>query len=371
MIGAPIKLLYVITDLEVGGVPLHLHRLALAMRDRGFSPSVVCLGGDGAVADRLRHDGVTVHTCRGRGGWDFRVLGRLAGVMADVQPDVVHALLFHANVAARLCARWASIPPDRVICEIQTVELKRRWHLAVDRWSHRGCRVTIGNSPSVIDHLAGMARIPRSRLRLVRGGIDGAPLREAAAIERTSLGVGDHDPIVLWTGRLDPVKGLSVLLKAFASVHRQTGAHLMLAGGGSLRGSLSRQISRLRLEHSAHLLGVRDDIMALLKTADLFVFPSSAEGLPNALLEAMAARCPIVATDVPGCRDLIEHEKTGLLVRYGDTDALAAAIVRLLRDRHTADRLAVRAAKVVERDWSIRATLDAYESIYREIGPRT
>ncbi len=371
----PASILYVITDLEVGGVPLHLHRLARAMKTHGFRPAVVSLAPAGPVAEMLREDAIAVYSCEGRGGWDFRVIGRLARIIEKTRPDIVHALLFHANVAARRAAKKADFPRERLVCEIQTVEVERRWHLWMDRVTHRGCRFTIGNSPSVIEHLAARARIPRDRLRLVRGGIDPKPPQEAEPLDRTTLDLPPNAPLVLWVGRLDPVKGLDKLLQAFHLVVKSEGepesarsnAHLLLAGDGPLHPELARQIEHLELQAQVHLLGARDDVPKLLKTADVFVFPSRTEGLPNALLEAMAAGCPIVTTDVPGCRDLIEHERTGLIVPYGDTKALATAISRLLRNPTIAQELAGRAAKEVTERWHVEGTYDAYADVYAEI----
>lgn len=369
------SILYVITDLEVGGVPLHLHRLARAMKARGYRPTVVSLAPAGPVADMLRGDTIDVQSCQGHGGWDFRVIGRLARILQKVRPDIIHALLFHANVAARRAARKADFPSECVVCEIQTVEVERRWHLWVDRLTHRGCRFTLGNSPSVIEHLAARAKIPRDRLRLVRGGIDPKPLQDAQPLDRSTLNLPPDVPLVLWVGRLDPVKGLDRLLQAFRLALEAEGeqhiarsdAHLLLAGDGPLRAELEAQIEQLELQGRVHLLGARRDVPSLLKAADVFVFPSRTEGLPNALLEAMAAGCPIVTTDVPGCRDLIEHERTGLLVPYGDTDSLTAAISRLLRDRTTAQELADRAVKEVTKIWHVEGTHDAYAHVYAEI----
>ena len=361
-------ILYVITDLELGGVPLHLHRLALAMRERGFTPRVVSLAGCGPVAESMAKNGIEVQSCEGSGGWDVRVLVRLTRIMRASEPDLVHSFLFHANLAARLAAWEAGVPSDRVICEIQTVEKERLWHLTVARWTQGGCKFTIGNSPSVVEHLASRGGIKRDRLRLIRGGIDAVPLREALPAGRSALGLPEESSIVLWTGRLDPVKGLATLVDSFVDVATANkNAYLLLVGSGPLREQLSRQIAGLNMTKRVLMLGARDDVPALLKAADVFVLPSRTEGLPNSLLEAMASPCAVVATDVPGCRDLVAHEQTGLLVPYGDTSVLSAAIRRLLDDGKLANQLARSAGDLVERSWRIEDTYAEYANTYEEL----
>lgn len=360
-------ILYVITDLELGGVPLHLNRLAAAMTSRGFRVTVVSLKPTGPVGGMLAGAGICVLSCQGNSGWDFRVIPRLAEIIREQKPHIVHSLLFHANLAARMAAPRAEFPSDRILCEIQTVEVERRWHLWVDRLTYDQCRFTIGNSPSVIEHLADHARIPRDRLRLVRGGIDPAAVEAALPIPKPQIvpAARADTPLVLWVGRLDPVKGLNVLIEAFGRLARRNPAHLVLAGGGPLRGALERQISDLRLSGRVHLLGPRRYVPSLLKSCDVFAFPSRTEGLPNALLEAMAARLPIVTTNVPGCRDLIQHERNGLLVPFGDAGRLAEAMLRLLEDDALAANLAAAAGEAVARDWHISRMLDDYERLYR------
>ncbi len=390
-------LLYVITDLRLGGVPLHLRGLlAAALGRRMAAPGVVESGGPwrvtvatlspgGQVADMLRADGVEVLDCGGRGGWDARVIFRLARIIQSVRPQLIHSFLFHANLAARIAGKLVGFPSERLLCEIQTVEVERQWHLTLDHATHEWCRLTIGNSPSVVEHLHRVAGIPLSRLRLIRGGVDparfagGATLRGAqepgfqkALRESLALPVpvsALDAPWILWVGRLDPVKGLHLLFEAFQRVARSSSAHLMIAGDGPLRSDLERQIRGTPLGQRVHLLGPRRDVPDLLRAADLFVFPSRTEGLPNALLEAMACGLPIVTTDVPGCRDLICDQINGLVVPYDDVAALAPAMQAQLTDRASASRMAQAARSSVEQLWNIRRTYAEYWSLYDQLLP--
>ncbi|MCP4248705.1 MAG: glycosyltransferase [bacterium] len=362
------RILHVITDLETGGVPLHLLRLAGYLHGRGDAVRVVSLAPPGPVSEQLELAGVETGACDAAGWWDWRAVDRLAGIIREFRPDLVHALLFHANIAARLACALAGFDAGRLICEIQTVEVERRWHLAVDRWTQRLCRWTVGNSPSVLEHLA-RGGIDRSRLRLIWGGVDVEALQAADPIDRQALadlGLDAGRPLLLWVGRLDPIKGLDVLVRAIALIRRTQPVQLAIVGDGPYREELEACIAANDLGESVRLLGMRGDVASWLQAADVFVFPSRTEGLPNALLEAMAVGLPVVTTDVAGCRDLIRHGRTGLLVPADDAAALAAAVLRLHDRRPFARCLGEAAADHVRRRHRREACFEAYRALYRQ-----
>ncbi len=360
------RITYVITDLHTGGVPLHLLRLATGVRERGFNPSVVSLAPGGAVADQLRIQGIPTCSCNAAAARDLPAIWRLARHLRSLQPDIVHSLLFHANVASRLAIRLAGIAPDRLICEIQTVEVERRWHLLVGGLTHSLGRCVVGNSPSVVEHLQRRAHMSPDRLRCIPGGVDVDRIADAPPANREELGIPQSKRVVLWIGRLDPVKGLDGLVDAFTTVVEACDATLLLAGEGAYEAAVRRRIEHNKLKEHVHLLGRRSDVASLLKLADVFVLPSRTEGMPNAILEAMAARCPVVTTDVPGCHDLVTHERTGLLVEYGNTHDLSAGILRLLGDHPLVARLTNDADRHVRDHFTLDRCVDRYVAMYRE-----
>lgn len=363
----PIRVNYVITDLKVGGVPLHLYRLATRLPRDEVLPRVISLADEGPVGQRLRDAGVEVHACGARSTGDIPALVRLWRLLQQHPCDVLHALLFHANTAARIVGPLAGVPCRRIITEIQTVECERRWHLLVDGLTCRLSRYEVGNSPSVVAHLHARARIPRSRLRCVRGAVDVEAIAGAPPAERAQLGVAPEEMLILWTGRLDPIKGFEEMLAAFRRFRKSVPAKFILVGEGPYRSVVERLIQECQLSNNVVLAGQRTDIPALLRAADAFLFCSRTEGLPNSLLEAMAASLPIVATDVPGCRDLIVHRRTGLLVPSGSVPHIVEALTRIRNDQAESSKMGRRAQAWVRQhacldDW-VRTWVQAYREV--------
>src|SRR5581483_10223518 len=178
-----------------------------------------------------------------------------------------------------------------------------------------------------------------------------------------SLERREEPGLVLYVGRLNAQKRLDVLLRALAQV---PAARLELAGEGEEEAPLRALARSLGLEARVHFLGVRSDVPALQARAQVFCLPSASEGLPNALLEALAAGTPAVATDIQGSRDVARPEREALLVPPGDEAALARALARLLEDRALAARLAL-AGRERARELSLEKTADAYSKIFTEV----
>lgn len=212
---------------------------------------------------------------------------------------------------------------------------------------------------ALMDDLA----IPSSRVRVILNGAS-APAPPRTTLRR-ELGLNVHDTLIVSVANLYPVKGHTHLIEALALLRKDHPAlHLALAGRGQMQPVLERQACQLGLEGHVHFLGLRGDIPNVLCSADLFVLASLSEGLPLALLEAMLAGIPAVATEVGEVPEVLGGGHFGLTVPPGDAHALASAIHSLLDDPEESCAMAYRAQLRARGRFSVRHMVDAYLALY-------
>ena len=225
---------------------------------------------------------------------------RLARALRGHRPELVQSFLFHANVAARLAAPWACRP--WVVGGLRVAEHRKRWHLVLDRLTAPLASGSVCVSRGVLEFSRRTGGLDPRRLTVIPNGIDPEPFDRACAVPRGTLGVPEDAQLALAVGRLDAQKGIPDLLAAAEQVIAADPTwHLALAGDGPRRAWLVDQLAaRPALRGRVHWLGARDDIPALLKSADVLVLASLWEGMPNVVLEAMAAGRAVVATAVEG-----------------------------------------------------------------------
>ena len=232
----------------------------------------------------------------------------------------------------------------------------------------RGIAVSQAIATSVDDVLGW----PPRKLEVIRNGINVERLQQQRDPElRRELAAGSDDFVFLTTARLDPQKGLDVLLRAARSVE---GARFLIAGVGAERARLERQADELGVGERVLFLGHRPDVPALLAASDGFVLPSLFEGTSLALLEAMAAGKPVVASAIPGTDELVVDGETGLLVPARDADALAQALRRIVAEPELSARLGAAARHKAETAHSAvsstRRVVDVYDTLLAKRGRR-
>jgi glycosyltransferase involved in cell wall biosynthesis len=208
--------------------------------------------------------------------------------------------------------------------------------------------------------------LPHSRLTFIPNGVRLSPAQSSTL--RAELGMSERGRLILSVGSLYPVKGHSHLLQAVAALSsRHPDLHVAIAGRGEMHDSLLDLGRSLGLGSRLHLLGLRADVANVLAAADVFVLPSLSEGLPLAILEAMLASRPIVASDVGEIGQVLGHGKAGILVKPGDTAELAEGIDRLLSDPGGARQMGEYGAQRADTEYRLERMVGRYEALYRSL----
>ncbi len=304
---------------------------------------------------------------------DAAAVARLGALFRRRRPDVVHAHTYKAGVTASVAARLAGVPAvvftphGHIFARGSRIpgvpEGGRR--LAALLWITRAAqcfahRVTALSTADLEGQLA-LGLAPRSKYCVVRNGID---VDRFAAPPRRDLSGG---PVIGAVGRFTEEKGHTHLVEAFARARvALPGARLVLVGYGELEADLRQRATSLGLDGAVRFAGERDSA-EMLPGFDLFVQPSLYESQGLAILEAMAAGRPVVASDVGGVRDVVQEGETGLLVPPADPAALAGAIVRLARSPDLASSMADRARARVRELFTLDRMVEAYARLYRQI----
>ncbi|MCA9074186.1 MAG: glycosyltransferase [Planctomycetaceae bacterium] len=369
MSDTPTRIAFCITELDPGGAERALVRIVSGLdRDR-WSPHVYCLAERGPLADDLDAANVPVTCLNVRSNRDVGVIGRLTRALREFQPELLQTFMFHGNLVGRIAAWWAGVP--HVVAGVRVVEPDMRWRMRLDRWTNRLVDHTVCVSRAVADAYLDLG-YGEDQLTVVPNGVDFERFANAEPADLTTFGIPRNSHTIISVGRLHPQKGFDRLIDAFADVTARATVdepfHLMIVGEGPERQMLESQIDRLGLNAHVHLIGRQPETAPLLRATDLFVLSSRWEGMPNVLLEAMAAGLPCVATNVEGVAELITDEKTGLCVSVDGTDELlSAAIERLITNTTFAGEIATSGQARVREAFTWEQTIQGFESVWERV----
>ena len=353
---------FLITCLEGGGAQRVVHDLALGLSAAGWRVRVTALRQPSEGSDRftepLLEAGISVGNAGFRHPLDLVALGRLLADVWSFGPDLLHAHLFHAHLAARLC------PVRRVVCSHHEVERRNRpLRPLLQRLTGWRDAATVAVSQAVADHVGSAFGF---RARVIPNGLSLARLHPPSRLKaRLRLGLDPQAEVIGAVGRLHPQKGLEDLLQAFAEL-RRPGALLLLAGEGGLEEPLRRLAERLGVASRVRFLGFQKDVSLLLPALDVLAMPSRWEGFGLGLVEAMACGVPVVATRVDSLPEVAGG--AARLVRPARPDLLAKALGHLLdhpEERAELSRLGRARARAFRVEAMVQAHLELYWQLLR------
>ncbi len=365
------RILLLLTDLQIGGTPAVVRELALRLTAAGGAyVEVACLAPWGPVADQIARAGIRVTALNARSPLNLpQVVLRLARLIRASRFDTVFSFLIHANATA--AAASVLCPRVRFLQSIQTTQPWPRWHWKVQAVVQRRAERIIVPSPSVAAVARTWARIPPEKIVVIPNAVPcgtGIPPVSGSAHPQDfspkgamKHGQDAHATKVGFIGRLDPIKRIPDLLHAMTLL--EPPIQLDIFGEGAERPKLEQLIIRLGLTERVTLHGAIPQPHSALAATDLLVLPSQTEGFGLVLIEAMAAGVPVVATDVPGIRDVVRNGETGVLVPVGSPARLAEEIGSLLRDEPRRKSLIARAYQDVRERFSWDVVVPQYRKV--------
>lgn len=365
-----IRLLMLTVGFEAGGTEGQIAELAVRFDRQRYEVLVCTLKAEHERMWGLRAKGIRVVALGGHGKWDPAVLFRFRELVRDERPDIIHAFLFRANIAARIVGFLMKVPV--VLSSYRGVEVQQellpRWiDRLTRRWSHAITCCSHAVRDAALDRVGGEA----TRYHTIYNGVDVYRFVHAHPMGRSDIGLQPDGCVVGTVCRLvEPLKGVGHLLEALAKLVQNPAlchTQLLIVGDGPARIQLSAHAARLRLSSCVKFLGARQDVERLLPLMDVFVLPSTYEGFGIAIVEAMASGRPVVATRVGGIPEIIRHNETGILVPPGDPHALALALEGLLLDPHESRRLAAAGQAVAERQFAIETAVQCHQDLYESL----
>jgi glycosyltransferase involved in cell wall biosynthesis len=370
-----IRVLHLIATLAAGGTELAMLRLIRSLGPRGYRFRVAWLLGEPALAAEIEEaTGAPPVPIGLRAKADPGALLRLCRLVRRERVDIVHTHMDLADYYGAAAARLAGAALVSSKQNADEFRRRRTWKrppfLLLERASYAAADAVIAVSQGLVGFLEEAESLPRHKTVVIGNGVDPeiaarAPSREDA---RRALGIDARSPVVGTVGRLAEQKGQIDLLRAMPAIQADLpGVRLLIAGDGPLRGVLEEESRRLGLGRAARLLGHRADVPLVLSALDLFVLPSLWEGLPQALLEAMALSLPVVATRCVGVEETVGEGTTGFLVPPGDPPAIARCALRVLRDPALARRLGEAGRKAVLEHHALDRVAGRVDRLYRDI----
>jgi len=365
------KIALVIPTMDRGGAEKQVVLLAIGLKNAGHDVRVVLLTRDGPRSESLRAAGVEVVLIGKKFKLDPTALWRLARWMKSWQPDVVHTWLFAANSFGRVAAKLAGVPV--VIASERCVDpWKRRWHFWIDRRLQCVTDTITTNSDGVREfyneHGIGI-----DSFEIIPNGVENSQtLKSQPTIDRETarkrLDVSVDRKLILAVGRLWPQKRIRDLIWAgeLLGTLRQDST-LVIIGDGPQREAMVRHRDTVSRVEFVRFAGNRDDVAELLPHADAFWIASEYEGQSNAVIEAMLAGVPVIASNIPGNRDLVIDGETGCLFELGDEAKLVEKTNELLDHPDSASRLTLAAKQRIETNFTVPAMVDAHGELYRQL----
>lgn len=365
---APVRLMQITHDLAIGGLQQVIVTLCRTIDRERFHITVLCLRALGPLAEEIKSLGIEVILLpQKENRTDYFSFKKVAGVIREKKIQVIHTHntqpLFDGTLGALLTGRKIKIIHTDHARQFPD---KMRYMIAEWCMSHFVYKM-IGVSDQTTENLKKFEKISVRKLLTIENGIDESRFDRDIDkdLKRRELGIPVDGLVVGVISRLEKVKGITYLLQATPKILKQYPKLILLVvGDGSEKNALITECHQLGVQSHVVFTGSRNDIPEILQVLDVYVLPSLSEGLPMGLLEAMAAGCPVVATNVGGIPNAVTHEDTAILVEAGESKKLAVALINLLQNKSLRNRLSINIQDVFHENYTAEIMVKKYMQLY-------
>ena len=349
----------------VGGAETFLREMAPRLRQAGWDIRIVTLVSGGTLVEELRGANVPVIELGVRSKLDLSIGWRLFQFWRQDPPDLIHTHLYHAGILGRVIARTLSLGP--VIVHQQGPERARSpFRTLLDRFTSAWVDQYLTTCQAVAQILQQREKIPAEKILVIYNGISKDQTFSDTKPAEWPIPPGRKG--VVCVGRLSSEKGQAVLIEALSLLKEKSQMPFtVFLGDGPLRSEFEMRCKDLKLDGDVFFAGVRRDIREWLPHFDLFVLSSDWEGVSLALLEAMSAGLPVIATAVGGTPEIVLDEDSGILIPPRDPGSLAESINRLCSDQELMDRLAQSGRQRIADHFTIEETVRQFDLDYRSL----
>lgn len=365
------RIAYVIDSLRRHGTQTALVYLANGLEERAYEQRVYCLNDvvDPDIRRRLASCGAGIVVIGKRQLVTFQGIKTLILELRRWQPDIVQTFLPFGDVIGRTVGQLAGAPV--IVSSIRARNIdKHRWQFLLDRITLRWVDKVVFNSRRAIPFSLRHEGVRAEQVVYIPNcvGVEQMGGSATRAEVRSQMNIPPEARVIGTVGRLYRQKGHHYLLSAFEKVRATVpNALLLLIGGGPLCNQLEAEAARMGIAGQTRFLGERADVPELLAAIDVYVQPSIYEGMPNALMEAMAAGKPVIGSNVDGIQELVTHGETGWLVEPCNPQALADRIIYAFENADEAARIGAAAIQRMRSEFSIERMITAYDGLYRDL----
>ena len=349
------KILHLITGLEIGGAEMMLLKTLPRMQN-DFDNRVCCINGHGPMGEKLEAAGVPVYYLNLKNIFDLDIIWRFKKIIKEFNPDILVTYLIHADLFGRILGRIFGI--KKIICSVRAklIQVKYLPLLFLDALTSPLVTHYHFNSQTVANMYHKFFFLPKRKITIIPNGLEIGKydIHIDTQKKKEALGISQNKTVLGYTAKLREQKGHKYLITAFAEVLKNDkDIVLILIGDGDERKNIERQAHDLGISNDLILLGNRDDVPEILQIIDIFVFPTLFEGMSNALMEAMAAGKPIIATDIPENKELINDNVSGILVPAKKSSAIAESILKLITNKLQVQNIAANAKNKASKRFSL------------------